>query len=186
MDKVLVYVTGNEIKFNVASKTFKNTGITLLQKKLDTPEIQSKSVQEVAKYSASWASEKLGKAVIVTDAGFLIEALNGFPGPFIKFVNQWFSVEDYMNLMKGKSNRRIIIQDCLAYCYPNEDPIVFTGSYIGELAMEPSAKPGTPIDRLFIPQGLHMPIAEIPEEQMLAYWSSGEIMSKFKEYILNR
>lgn len=70
MDKVLVYVTGNEIKFNVASKTFKNTGITLLQKKLETPEIQSKSVQEVAKYSASWASEKLGKPVIVTDAGF--------------------------------------------------------------------------------------------------------------------
>ncbi len=186
MDKTLVYVTGNEIKFNVASKTFKNTGITLLQKKLDTPEIQSKSVQEVAKYSARWASEKLGKPVIVTDAGFFIEALNGFPGPFIKFINQWFSAEDYMNLMKGKTNRRIIIQDCLAYCSPNEEPIVFTGSYAGKLAIELSEKPGTSIDRLFIPQGFNVPIAEIPEEQMLAYWSSGEIMSKFKEYILKK
>jgi len=186
MDKVLVYVTGNETKFSVATETFVNTGITLLQKKLDTPEIQSKSVEEVAKYSASWASKKLGKPVIVTDAGFFIEALNGFPGPFIKFINKWFSVEDYMNLMKGKTNRRIIIQDCLAYCSPNEEPIVFTGSYVGELAIEPSEKPGTPIDRLFIPQGFSVPISEIHEEDMIAYWSSGEIMSKFKEYILNR
>jgi len=86
MDNILVYVTGNDTKFEVALKTFSNTGIALLQKSLSTPEIQSKSVQEVAMYSARWASKELDKPVIVTDAGFYIEALNGFPGPFIKFV----------------------------------------------------------------------------------------------------
>jgi len=144
MDNTLVYITGNHIKFNVASQVFMNTGIVLLQKKLSTPEIQSKSVQEVAKYSATWASKLLNKPVIVTDAGFYIEALNGFPGPFIKFVNEWFSVEDYINLMQGKTNRTLIIEDCLAYCYPNKEPIVFTGSYRGKLANEPGSKCDNP------------------------------------------
>ena len=186
MDNTLVYVTGNDTKFEVALKTFTNTGITLLQKSLSTPEIQSKSVQEVAMYSASWASKELNQSVMVTDAGFYIESLNGFPGPFIKFVNEWFSVDDYINLMKGKTNRNIIIQDCLAYCYPNEKPVVFTGIYRGKLSVNPGNKCGTPIEQIFIPQGFDVPISNIPEEEMVAYWSNGEIMSNFKEYILTK
>ncbi len=167
MDNTLVYVTGNDTKFEVALKTFTNTGITLLQKSLSTPEIQSKSVQEVAMYSASWASKELNKPVIVTDAGFYIEALN-----------------DYINLMKGKTNRNIIIQDCLAYCYPNEKPVVFTGTYRGKLSVNPGNKCGTPIEQIFIPEGFDVPISNIPEEEIVDYWSNGEIMSNFKEYIL--
>ncbi|WP_461614951.1 non-canonical purine NTP pyrophosphatase [Clostridium sp. Marseille-QA1073] len=186
MDNTLVYVTGNDTKFDVALKTFTNTGIALLQKILSTPEIQSKSVQEVAMYSASWASKELNQPVMVTDAGFYIESLNGFPGPFIKFVNEWFSVDDYINLMKGKTNRTIIIQDCLAYCHPDEKLVVFTGTYRGKLATKPGKKCGTSIEQLFIPEDFDVPISDIPEEEMVAYWSNGEIMSNFKEYILTK
>ncbi|MBZ9635186.1 non-canonical purine NTP pyrophosphatase [Clostridium sp. FP1] len=182
----LVYVTSNDIKFNVASKVFMNTEIVLLQKNLSTPEIQSKSVQEVAMYSASWASKQLNQPVIVTDAGFYIEALNGFPGPFIKFVNEWFSVDDYINLMQGKTNRTIIIQDCLAYCHPDEKSVVFTGSYRGKLATQSGKKCGTSIEQLFIPEGYDVPISEIPVEEMISYWSKGEIMTNFKEYLLTK
>lgn len=186
MNNTLIYVTGNNVKFNVAFNVFKNTGMTLLQSKLSTPEIQSKNVQEVAKFSASWASKHLNQPVIVTDAGFYIEALNGFPGPFIKFVNEWFSTDDFINLMQGKTNRTITIEDCLAYCHPNEEPIVFTGSYRGKLASQPSRKCGTPIEHLYIPEGYDVPISDIPAEEMVAYWSNGEIMSKFKKYILTK
>ncbi|MFD3157275.1 non-canonical purine NTP pyrophosphatase [Haloimpatiens sp. FM7330] len=186
MDNTLIYITGNDVKFNVASQVFMNTKITLLQKDLDPPEIQSKNVQEVAMYSAVWASKQLNQPVIVTDAGFYIEALNGFPGPFIKFVNEWFSADDYINLMKNKTNRTLIIQDCLAYCYPNEKPVIFTGSYKGELAYQPSKKCGTSIEQIFIPEGFDVPISDIPEEKMISYWSNGEIMTKFKEYLLTK
>lgn len=186
MNNTLVYITGNDVKFSVASQVFTNTGIVLLQNNLSTPEIQSKSVQEVAMYSASFASKELNQPVMVTDAGFYIEALKGFPGPFIKFVNEWFSADDYINLMQGKTNRTLIIQDCLAYCYPNEKPVVFTGSYRGKLASKPSEKPGTSIEQIFIPEGFHVPISDIPAEEMISYWSNGEIMSKFKEYILDK
>ncbi len=186
MDNALIYVTGNAVKFDVALKTFANTGIVLLQKKLDTPEIQNKSVQEVAMYSARWASKQLNEPVIVTDAGFYIEALNGFPGPFIKFVNEWLSADDYINLMRGKINRTIIIQDCLAYCHPDGEPLVFTGTYRGKLANQPSSRQGTSIEKVFIPEGFDVPISDIAAEKMISYWSNGEIMSEFKEYILHK
>jgi XTP/dITP diphosphohydrolase len=186
LENTLIYVTGNKTKFEVAAKVFANTEITLLQEKLDTPEIQSKSVQEVATYSAKWASKKLNKPVIVTDAGFYIQALNGFPGPFIKYVNEWFSAKDYINLMRDTNNRTVTIQDCLVYCHPNEEPIVFTGLYNGKLANEPSEKSGTSIEKVFIPEGFDVPISDVLAEKMISYWSKGEIMNKFKEYILSR
>lgn len=186
MDNTLIYVTGNKVKFEVALKTFANTDISLLQLKLDTPEIQSKSVQEVAMYSARWASEQLNKPVIVTDAGFYIEALNGFPGPFIKYVNEWFSADDFVNLLKGKNNRSILIQDCLAYCHPHSEPLAFTGTYRGRIATEASSGKGTSIEKVFIPEGFDVPISDIQAEKMISYWSNGEIMSKFKKYIMSK
>ncbi|QAA33593.1 non-canonical purine NTP pyrophosphatase [Clostridium manihotivorum] len=184
MDNTLIYVTGNSVKFEVALNAFNNTGVNIIQMKLDTPEIQSKSVQEVAMYSARWASKQTSKSVIVTDAGFYIEALNGFPGPFIKYVNEWFSADDFINLVKGKSDRSIFIQDCLAYCHPDSEPITFTGTYRGRLATQPSLNQGTSIEKVFIPEGFDVPISDIPPEEMISYWSNGEIMSKFKDYII--
>lgn len=43
---------------------------------------------------------------------------------------------------------------------------------------------GTSIEKVFIPEGFDVPISDIPAEKMISYWSNGEIMSKFKEYIL--
>jgi len=184
MENNLIYITGNIAKFEIASKVFKDTGIILSQKNLDAPEIQSKSVEEVAMYSAIWASKELNQPVFVTDAGFCIDALKGFPGPFIKYTNEWLSAEDYINLMDGKSNRDVIIKDCLAYCKPNEKPIIFTGSFNGRLATTTGKKCGTSIEQIFIPEGFNRPISEIPDEEMIDYWSKGDILTKFKEYII--
>jgi len=43
---------------------------------------------------------------------------------------------------------------------------------------------GTSIEKVFIPEGFDVPISDIPAEKMISYWSNGEIMSKFKEYIM--
>lgn len=185
MFEKFVYVTGNNIKFSVAEKIFEHTGIELIQKSIITPEIQSKSVEDIAIFSAKWASQELNQTVAVTDAGFYIEALNGFPGPFIKFVNDWFTVDDYINLMRGQTNRTIIVRDCLAYCEPNKEPITFIGVYKGSIANEAGRKGITPIEQLFIPEGYSMPISEMSSDESLAYWSNGDIWRKLREYLIS-
>jgi XTP/dITP diphosphohydrolase len=170
----LVFVTGNELKFKVAQQTLQGSGISLIQKALDTPEIQSTRVEEIAEWSAVWASQLLGQPVIVTDAGYYIDALNGFPGPFIKFVNEWFTVQDYLNLMQDKHDRCVIVQDCLAYCRPNEKPVVFSQEHYGKIATQPGRPNGTPINQIFIPDGCLYPISDFSLDEQLDYWSKPE------------
>lgn len=56
--KELIFVTGNRYKFQVAKLALKGTGINLIQKKLEVPEIQDESVEEVAIFSAVWAANQ--------------------------------------------------------------------------------------------------------------------------------
>lgn len=186
MSKSLVYVTGNVLKFESALKAFAGTPYVLEQVNLETPEIQSSSVEDVAKFSAQWASQQLNKAVLVTDAGLHIEALNGFPGPFVKFVNEWFTEKDYVNLLAGYENKAAYLLDCLAFCSPDEEAIAFTGRYKGQIAMNPCGGGRTPMDRIFIPEGFEKPIAMIPESEMTAYWSKGDILSQFVRYMSSK
>lgn len=183
--KSLIYVTSNELKFKVAQQSLQNSSILLEQKSLDTPEIQSTRVDEIAEWSAIWACQHLNLPVVVSDVGYFIEALNGFPGPFIKYVNDWFTADDYLNLMQGKSNRQATIQDCLAYCRPNDKPVVFCQIHRGEIATKAGRKEGTSINQVFIPEGFFKPISEIPPKQMVAHWSTAGIWQKLRLHIEN-
>lgn len=48
--KSLIYATCNDLKFQVATRVLAESGIVLIQNKLDLPEIQSIHVEEAAKY----------------------------------------------------------------------------------------------------------------------------------------
>jgi XTP/dITP diphosphohydrolase len=178
----LCYLTSNRFKFQVAQQALLGTGIVLEQKRLAVPEIQSNSVEEIAEYSAQWASQQLDQPFIVTDAGFYIDALNGFPGPFIKYMNQWFNTDDLLRLMHGRAYRHTSVQDCLVYVIPGHLPVSFSGTYQGTLATSPGPSTGTPIERLFIPQGYETPISEFSAEERVSYWSNAKIWQAFKSY----
>ncbi|HPH97101.1 MAG TPA: non-canonical purine NTP pyrophosphatase [Anaerolineaceae bacterium] len=182
----LTYITGNELKYKVAVEALRSGRIRLERQALDTPEIQSEKVEEIAAWSAIWASGQLKKPVVVTDAGYAIEALNGFPGPFIKYVNGWFSSEDYLNLMQGKENRRIVVSDCLAYCRPGEEPVLFTVRHEGRMADKPGQSLSSPIDRLYIPEGYDLPTSDMAPEDVVAYWSRETPWQALKQYLLEQ
>lgn len=185
MDQVksLVYVTSNELKFRVAAQSLQDSGIVLDRRALHTPEIQSSQVEEIAAWSAVWACHQLGQPVVTLDVGYSIEALNGFPGPFIKYVNEWFTAEDYLNLMRGKPDRRVAIREALAYCRPGEQPVLFSQRYQGEIALSPGKPVGTSINQVLIPEGFDRPISDIDEADMVAYWSKASIWRELRAHI---
>lgn len=168
------FVTGNNYKFQIAKEVLKDTKIKLIQKKLDVPEIQSLDVIKIASYSAKWAAKKLNEPVAVTDAGYFIESLNGFPGPFLKYTNRWFTADDYLKLMEGKTNRTVVVKGCLAYCKPGKDPVTFESLTKGKIAKEKGKKGETPISEIFVPTGYEGVESEIPREEMINYWSGIE------------
>ena len=182
----ITYITGNKLKFVVAQKMLEPFEIRLVHQKLETPEIQSTDVGEVALYSAKWASELLKKPVIVTDAGYYIEALNGFPGPFIKYINQWLTSADILKLMDGQKNRKVEARDGLAYCEPGKEPVVFFDVFKGTISLSAGKKGMTPINEVFIPEGYDKVESDIGWEEMLKFWSNRQGWPKLAEYLRDK
>ena len=116
----VTFVTGNMGKWEIGRDIFARYGLELAQAKMETPEIQSLDVTEVAAYSAQYAAKKLNTPVIKSDVGYYIPALGGFPGPFIKYINQTLSDKDLLRLMKGVKDRSMII--CFLYpaCFKSQ------------------------------------------------------------------
>lgn len=181
----IIFITGNEYKFKQAKAALKDTDVLLTRQKLDTPEIQSTKVEEVASFSSKWASQKLNQTVVLSDAGYSFEALNGFPGPYIKYINQWFTAQDFLNLMAGKTNRKIIVTQCLSYCEPGEEPINFTGSVEGTVSnyVGSAGNWKTPINQVYIPKGYDKVVGDLPMEEMIKHWNGDTVWYQFATYL---
>jgi non-canonical purine NTP pyrophosphatase (RdgB/HAM1 family) len=112
---MLYYITGNKGKLESANRRLQPFGIELIQKKLDLTEPQSDIIEEISLSKVKQAYEKVKKPLIVNDSAWYITALNGFPGPYMAFINKWFKARDFLNLMKGKENREVILKEVVYY-----------------------------------------------------------------------
>lgn len=109
--KRIFYITGNKYKFKSAKRYAEKFGFDLVQKKLnEIEEIQSHSIEYVVKGKAKQAFKIIKKPLIVSDSGWNIPSLNGFPGPYMHDINQWFKAEDFLNLIKSKKDKSIILE----------------------------------------------------------------------------
>src|SRR2546429_379435 len=117
--ETLPYVTGNQSKFENAKNLMKSFGIEIEQDDLYIQEIQSDSAEEITTDKAQKAFEILKKPLFVNDASWIIPALNGFPGPYMKYINEWFVPQDFINLTSGRENRQVILRDTIVYADEN-------------------------------------------------------------------
>jgi XTP/dITP diphosphohydrolase len=164
------FVTGNKIKFNFASKIFGKYGLSIQQNKLDIPEIQAYSSEEVVINSAKVACQILDKPVIVNDVGYYISALNGFPGPYIKYMNKWLSNQDILNLMINKSDRQLKIVDILGYCRPNKEPLLFKWEQNASIIDQSLGESRTLFDSIIIREGMEKTQASYTFEELEEYF----------------
>lgn len=162
---LLTILTTNQEKQAQARAVFADSHIELSFAELETPEIQAYTCEEVASASAAYAYQELRCPLAVTDAGFFIKALNGFPGPFLKFVNTMLSTQDMLRMMEGKTDREIRLVETIVYIDERRDPKTFSSTILGELAHEPRGE-GRLFDQLFIPIGQHKTAAELGLKKM--------------------
>lgn len=167
----LIFITGNEGKWKTAQNVLGQYGIELERKKIETPEIQAMAVEEVAAFSAEYAAREIGQPVIVTDVGYYISALNGFPGPFIKFLNQTLSSEDVLGLMRQHDDRRVIIRECLAYAAPGQKTKAFTSEQYATLARKARGN-GSTIDNILVLKGFKATVGSTPKDSLEGYWAN--------------
>ena len=174
MKKDIYFVTGNKLKFEVASSYFDKSGannfFNLVQLKLPCPEIQDTNVEVIALESAKWAYKNSRKPVIKADAGLYISALSGFPGPFIRYINQWLSAEDLLNLMTGKRVRKAIFRDTLAFIYKDMSNF-FVSDTLGQISDKVLSEVGSTVDNIFIPEGYNKTLSQLSDDQKKNVWN---------------
>jgi XTP/dITP diphosphohydrolase len=131
----LVYVTGNSSKFKFAHDFLTPYGFNLIQETVDIHEIQHGDIVEIAKDKATKVYKILKKPLFVSDHGWYVKALNGFPGPYMKYINQWLTSQDLINLMKDHHDREVLFKENI--CFIDQDQVkVFTFSQKGYLLNE--------------------------------------------------
>ena len=167
----ITLVTGNWAKVALAKKFLEPSGYIIDNEKLDTVEIQADTVQEVAAYSAKWASDKLKKNVVKNDTGIEIEALNGFPGPYTHDVQDKLGMEGVLKLMDGVENRKAKFIQALAFCEYGEEPVVFTSETPGKIALEQQGEHGWSWDFIFIPDGKDKTLACFEDDERFGLWN---------------
>ena len=104
MNKI-TYVTGNWAKIASAKQALEPIGYEIDNVKMETPEIQTDDVTDVAKYSAKWAAEKLGVPVLKNDSGLFVKSLKGFPGVYTHYADDTIGVDGLLTLMEGIKDR---------------------------------------------------------------------------------
>lgn len=176
--KQVIFSTGNQMKLREAIAACKPFDINIIHKKLDIDEIQSHDPLKIALHKAKAAYELVLKPVVINDSFWEIPALNGFPGGYMKDILEWFSAADYINLMQGKTDRRICVNECVIY----QDSMTtksIVKKFWGEIAMQPDGT-GNSFEQVVIFNG--MTLGEYHRLGKLVYDPKDYIWNDFAEW----
>jgi XTP/dITP diphosphohydrolase len=184
--RVIFFATNNVNKFQEARKVLVEHKIAVGMLRVKTLEIQSESLEEIAKSSVIEAFRNCNLPVIVEDAGLFVEALNGFPGPYAAYVYRTIGNSGLLQLMKNTENRKARFKSAVAYCSADcESPLCFEGEVLGEIAKE-ERKSGNQLgfgfDPIFKPAKSGKTFAEMSITEKNKYSHRAKALHKFAEW----
>ncbi len=176
--KTILLATKNERKIREAKAACEKFGIEVKQVKLDVDEIQSSDPHKISKQKAETAYSIVGQPVVVTDTYWNIPALNGFPGAYMKEVNEWLTPKDFLQLMKNKSDRRISFTESITY-KDSKQTKVFSKEFWGLFLVNPRGS-GNSIEQLAQFDG--QTIAQRKDQGKLSHDPEDYIWFEFAEW----
>ena len=86
MQKKVFFITSNPNKARECKNILSFFSIYVEIIKLQISEIQSDTLEEIARFSSLEAVRICKKPVLVEDSGLFINVLNGFPGPYSSYI----------------------------------------------------------------------------------------------------
>lgn len=138
-----VFVTTNDQKVRTAKSVCDDFGITFDRQKLELVEIQAENGEPIARHKAEQAYEALKQPVVVSDDSWSFLGLRGFPGPYMKYISEWFTPEDFLRLTDPLQDRRTVLTQILVYQDSHEQKL-FSVNIEGEILHELRGNPSFP------------------------------------------
>lgn len=191
--KNIIFVTGNSGKVKSLEVYISKYGYSVQQIKLDLIEPQGKDAKEIAMSKAIQAWQILKKALVVEDSSFHIKELNGFPGPYIKYLNEIFGANGILKITKSLNDRSCWFESALVYVNSRGKLIPFVAK--GDKGLLASRSDSTKSNqkwsdlwRIFIPKGFKVPLTALSSEDWKILRKRDEkksTFSKFARYLKN-
>lgn len=176
---MIYFATGNREKVKEAQAILK-IPIEIVEMEID--EVQGLDSVFVITKKAEEAFKILQKPVIVDDVSVFIEALNGFPGPLIKFLREGIGNQGIIEILSSKNNRRATVQNAIGF-HDGKKVHVFLGEVTGTIATEEKGSDGWGFDTIFIPEGEEKTYAEMGFEKKNQLSHRRRSLDKLKEYL---
>lgn len=157
--------------------------ITVIQKNVGYPEIQANSLEEVAGYGVEHIKKRFRHPFILEDAGLFIDALEGFPGVYSKYVFFTIGCKGILKLLEGNKKRTAVFRSVYVYSEPYKKPLFFIGECHGTIATEEKGEGGFGYDPIFIPDGKTVTFAEMSTKDKNRDSHRGKALDKLIDFL---
>lgn len=185
----LLLITGNPGKAEEFEYLINLDKLHFSHKKIDLPEIQSAEIEEIGRYKTEMALSHFSgvapyDAVLTDDTGLYCKALNGLPGPFIKWFLDKLGAEGIYELVDGK------VTDTRAVCLltlgiiKTGEIVQFLGEVDGHL-VSPRGGGGFGWDIAFLPNGHQKTYGEMTDHQKNQISHRTLAVQKMREWLLS-
>jgi len=195
MNKIY-FITSNKGKLEALQKQFTDNDLRIEIKRinLDIIEPQANNVKEVSKMKGKEAFSILKKSLIVEDGGFEIEALNGFPGVYTKYILSTIGIDGILKLMKDEKNRNCKFVSCITFV--NEKGEIFQFERLGgegilltKKSNKNSSLAWSDVWKIFYVKQIDKVLCEASKEELFSWWndkSQKSSLSIFVEWLRNK
>jgi non-canonical purine NTP pyrophosphatase (RdgB/HAM1 family) len=154
-------VTGNRHKLDEARRIL---GLQLNAVDIDLPEIQSMDLLTVLESKADAAARRLEGPLIVEESSFRLCALNGFPGPLIKWMLQSIGAPAIALLAQELGDTEATAECALLY-RDSARQVVARGEVQGNLTLPPRGSNGFGWDPVFVAAGEMRTFGELADAE---------------------
>ena len=178
----LFFASSNNHKFEEAQRILSNLGLEINMFKITLEEIQSNSMNEIAKRKALDAFRKIKKPVIIEDDGLFIESLDGFPGPYSSYVYDTIGNKGIMRLLENIETRNAKFVAIIAYCDEENVANLFESSIPGKISLS-IEEGGWGYDPIFIPDGESKTYANVSDKDKFSHRSAS--LKKFSDWFMH-
>lgn len=134
--QVITFVTGNKKKLEEVQRILSasNNGefpFLICSRSIDLPELQGDPL-EIAMEKCALAAKEVGGPVITEDTSLCFTALNGLPGPYIKWFLEKCGHDGLNDLIQFTEDKSAYAQTVVGFCLgPGQDVVVFDGRTMG-------------------------------------------------------
>jgi XTP/dITP diphosphohydrolase len=177
----ITFVSTNQNKFLEVQSILSTRSITVDFSQIHLVEIQSDSLEEIAREKAKTAFAKMGRPVIVEDDGLFIDSLAGFPGQYSSFVFRTIGNDGILKLLARSAERSAYFSSVIAF-YNGITLSISDGRVDGRIS-DRITEGGWGYDPVFVPDGTDLTFAELKKSKN-EYSHRKRALEKFAKWYL--